>query len=55
MKGYWKDEDRTVRALDAAGWFSTGDLAEVKEGRIFITGRLAETIVLSIGEKSIRT
>lgn len=51
MKGYWKDEGRTDRALDAAGWFSTGDLAKIRKGRIFITGCLAETIVLSIGEK----
>ena len=51
MKGYWRDEARTVRALDPDGWLSTGDLAEIGEGRIFIRGRLNETIALSNGEK----
>ncbi len=51
MKGYWKDAAETAHALDAAGWLSTGDLAEIKNGRVFIRGRLKETIILSIGEK----
>lgn len=51
MKGYWKDVDATARALDRAGWLTTGDVAEIKDGRIFIRGRLREMIVLSVGEK----
>lgn len=51
MLGYWKDEELTRQALDAAGWLSTGDLAEIRDGRVFIRGRLNEMIVLSIGEK----
>jgi long-chain acyl-CoA synthetase len=51
MKGYWKDDAETQRTLDAAGWLSTGDVAEITGGRIFIRGRLKEMIVLSIGEK----
>ncbi|MFI5012190.1 MAG: AMP-dependent synthetase/ligase, partial [Hyphomicrobiales bacterium] len=51
MIGYWKDEAGTTQALDAAGWLSTGDIAEIRNGRIFIAGRLKEMIVLSIGEK----
>lgn len=51
MKGYWKDDAGTARALDAQGWLSTGDAAEIEDGRIFIRGRLKEMIVLSIGEK----
>jgi len=52
MAGYWKDETRTRQVLDAAGWLSTGDIADLDEqGRIFIGGRLSEMIVLSIGEK----
>lgn len=52
MKGYWKDPGRTKQVLDSAGWLSTGDVAEIKEdGRIFIRGRLADMLVLSIGEK----
>ena len=51
MRGYWKDDADTAHVLDSAGWLSTGDVAELKDGRIFIRGRLGETIVLSIGEK----
>lgn len=52
MTGYWKDPVRTKQALDPAGWLSTGDVAEIREdGRIFIHGRLADVLVLSIGEK----
>lgn len=51
MTGYWKDDAETERALGPTGWLSTGDLAEIEDGRIFIRGRLKETIVLSIGEK----
>ena len=51
MMGYWKDQTQTERVLDAAGWLSTGDLGEIRDGRIFIPGRLKEIIVLSTGEK----
>lgn len=51
MMGYWKDADATKRALDRAGWLSTGDIADIKDGRIFIRGRLREMIILSVGEK----
>jgi long-chain acyl-CoA synthetase len=51
MTGYWKDPGETARALDPMGWLSTGDFAELKDGRIFVRGRLREMIVLSIGEK----
>ena len=52
MAGYWKDEARTKQALDPAGWLATGDIAEINgDGRLFIRGRLADVIVLSIGEK----
>lgn len=51
MIGYWKDAGATARALDLAGWLSTGDVAEIKDGRIFIRARLRELIVLSVGEK----
>ena len=51
MIGYWKDEAETAQALDAAGWLFTGDIAEIRNGRIFVAGRLREMIVLSIGEK----
>ena len=51
MMGYWRDPGETARTLDPMGWLSTGDVAELKGGRIFVRGRLREMIVLSIGEK----
>jgi long-chain acyl-CoA synthetase len=51
MTGYWKDADATARALDSMGWLSTGDVAEIKDGRIFIRARVRDMIVLSVGEK----
>ncbi len=51
MTGYWKDDGATARTVDPMGWLSTGDAAEIKDGRIFIRARLKEMIVLSIGEK----
>jgi long-chain acyl-CoA synthetase len=51
MAGYWRDSVTTERALDPAGWLSTGDIAELKDGRIFLRGRIADMIVLSNGEK----
>jgi long-chain acyl-CoA synthetase len=51
MTGYWKDRQRTERALGPGNWLSTGDLAEIVNGRIFIRGRADEMIVLSVGEK----
>lgn len=52
MAGYWKNPEATAAVIDAGGWFHTGDLAALDpDGRIAITGRLKEIIVLSTGEK----
>jgi long-chain acyl-CoA synthetase len=52
MLGYWKNPDATRRMIDADGWLRTGDKAELDAaGRIRITGRLKDIIVLSTGEK----
>jgi long-chain acyl-CoA synthetase len=37
--------------LDRDGWLHTGDLAEIRDGKIFIRGRLKDVLVLSNGEK----
>jgi long-chain acyl-CoA synthetase len=51
MRGYHKDEDLTRRAIDADGWFDTGDLGWMTEfGDLCFAGRAKETIVLSGGE-----
>ncbi len=51
MQGYWKDEKGTAMAIDSDKWLHTGDIATIKDGFIYITGRLKEIIVLSTGEK----
>ncbi len=51
MKGYWQNEVATRRALDSEGWLRTGDAAHLTDGRVYIEGRLTDTIVLSTGKK----
>jgi len=51
MKGYWKRPEDTARVLGADGWLSTGDQADLQDGRIRIMGRIKEIIVTSTGEK----
>jgi len=51
MKGYFKRPDLTRRAIDADGWFNTGDLGMLSwDNEIKITGRAKDTIVLLGGE-----
>jgi long-chain acyl-CoA synthetase len=46
MKGYWKRPDATAAAIDAGGWFRTGDLARVDEdGYFFIVDRKKDMII----------
>ncbi len=52
MLGYWNDEAATRAMISADGWLNTGDVARIDDqGRITITGRIKEIIVLSNGEK----
>jgi len=52
MLGYWNNPEATRSVLDQDGWLNSGDMARIdKGGRITITGRLKEIIVMSNGEK----
>ncbi|HEY6239559.1 MAG TPA: AMP-dependent synthetase/ligase [Burkholderiales bacterium] len=51
MKGYWNNPEASAKSLDRDGWLHTGDLAEIRDGKIFIRGRLKDVLVLSNGEK----
>jgi long-chain acyl-CoA synthetase len=46
MKGYWNRPDATADAIDADGWFYSGDMARLDaEGRYFIVDRKKELII----------
>jgi long-chain acyl-CoA synthetase len=51
MLGYWRDHEATRAAVDADGWLHTGDLGEMRQGKICIRGRAKDVLVLSNGEK----
>jgi long-chain acyl-CoA synthetase len=52
MQGYWNLPDATKETFTEDGWLKTGDKARIDdEGRIFITGRIKEILVLGNGEK----
>ncbi len=51
MLGYWNNHAATAEMIDHAGWLSTGDLARIENGHIYITGRIKDILVLSNGEK----
>ncbi len=51
MLGYYKDENATKGAIMPDGFFKTGDYGKIgKDGRIFITGRSKNLIILSNGK-----
>lgn len=51
MKGYYKDDFATGKAVNEEGWFNTGDIGWLtSDNNLVLVGRMKETIVLSNGE-----
>ncbi|NEO84504.1 MAG: AMP-binding protein [Spirulina sp. SIO3F2] len=51
MQGYYNKPEATAKAIDAEGWFDSGDIGLLTHGdNLVITGRAKDTIVLSNGE-----
>ena len=51
MLGYYKNEEATRQAIDAEGWYHTGDLATMSaDGHIFIRGRLKNMLLGANGQ-----
>ena len=50
MKGYYKRPEATAETIDKDGWIHTGDLGEIKNNYLYVTGRKKEMIVLSNGK-----
>ncbi|HEY79161.1 MAG TPA: long-chain-fatty-acid--CoA ligase [Dehalococcoidia bacterium] len=46
MAGYWKDEEKTKKTIDANGWVHTGDVAYMDEdGYFYLAGRATDMII----------
>ncbi|MCQ4079621.1 AMP-binding protein [Streptomyces sp. RB6PN25] len=44
MRGYWDDPQATARVLTDDGWLRTGDLGELRDGFLVLSGRADERV-----------
>ncbi|MBO1337185.1 class I adenylate-forming enzyme family protein [Streptomyces sp. VRA16 Mangrove soil] len=45
IRGYWEDPEATAAAFTDDGWFRTGDLAEITDGRISVVDRIKDMVI----------
>ncbi len=50
FSGYFRNDSATANAFDSEGFFRTGDLGFMKNGRLYLKGRKRRMILLSNGE-----
>jgi long-chain acyl-CoA synthetase len=51
MSGYWNQPEATAEVIDPDGWLHTGDQGEIRDGYVYIRGRIKEILVTSTGHK----
>ncbi|MCW8218996.1 MULTISPECIES: class I adenylate-forming enzyme family protein [Streptomyces] len=45
MLGYWRDPEATEAAIDPDRWLRTGDLGQLREGRLYLRSRRSDLII----------
>ncbi|MFS0694356.1 class I adenylate-forming enzyme family protein [Streptomyces nitrosporeus] len=45
MLGYWRDPAATAEAIGADRWLRTGDMGQVREGRLYLRSRRSDLII----------
>lgn len=47
MKGYYQNEELNQEVFTVDGWFNTGDLGFLQEGKLTLTGRAKDVIIIN--------